>query len=342
MPEALDVESDPLFELLTDALRAGPGSPAWHSAVQKLRGAGAEGSDEYRLLYAARERLESGREFRSVRAGPQFTRRLFTEIDSIPANTPGVPTANVIVLLSSLAILAVLGSVGFLLLRGGSQPSPTSQQDLATIYFPQDLASATFEGRIPPAWQTIGKLPLQTDGALRPTAVPMKVGEYVGGGVVLDEPLMPDEPFAVEALLSVPEAGGDFIAEVFVADSTDFDERRATSPSELVWLLDGRAQRVMVRGRNKGQVAQVRDVTKPLTVRIVVEGQRGLVQSRSGDPMGNEETVKLWEGSHGLAPDKSRHVGVRFIRGAGESKGVAEVRSVRVLGKSDGPEAGGR
>ncbi|MBW3608058.1 MAG: hypothetical protein KY463_06835 [Actinobacteria bacterium] len=90
MARAGNIQTDPFFELLTDALRAGPGSPAWHNAVQKLRGAGAEGSDEYKLLCAARERLESGREFRSVRAGPDFTRRLFTELESVPAGrSPG-------------------------------------------------------------------------------------------------------------------------------------------------------------------------------------------------------------------------------------------------------------
>jgi len=37
MARAAEIESDPFFELLTDALRAGPGSPQWHQAVQRLR-----------------------------------------------------------------------------------------------------------------------------------------------------------------------------------------------------------------------------------------------------------------------------------------------------------------
>ena len=343
MPEAIDVESDPFFELLTDALRAGPGSPAWHDAVQRLRNGGEKGGDEYRLLCAARERLESGREFRSVRAGPEFTRRLFTELESVPAaSAPGVPTANVVVALSSLAILAVLGMVAFLLIRGGNRAETPAPQDLATIYFPQDLASATFDGRIPPAWRPIGKLPLRADGALRPTAAPVGPGEYVGGGIVLEDPLPAGEAFAVEALISVPEKPGDFIAELFVADGADFDELRATSRSELVWLLDGNSQRVMVRGRSEGRVAPVEDHNKPLTVRVVVDAGRALVESRSGDPMDGSPAVRLWAGGHGLAPDRPRHVGVRFIRGSGQSPDVATVRSVRVLGRSPDAEAGGR
>ena len=73
-------ESDADLKLLTDALRAGPASPQWHEAVTQLRAGGVNGSDasadEYRLLVAARENLESGREYRSVRAGPGFTRKV--------------------------------------------------------------------------------------------------------------------------------------------------------------------------------------------------------------------------------------------------------------------------
>src|SRR3954463_2717514 len=78
------VETDPLFQLLTDALRAGPGSPEWHQAVAKVREGGVaapEHADEFRLLVAVREHLESGRDWRAVRAGPGFTRKLFERLD---------------------------------------------------------------------------------------------------------------------------------------------------------------------------------------------------------------------------------------------------------------------
>ena len=47
------------------SVTAGPASPQWHQAVQKLRAEGAvmPGADEYRLLCDARENLESGREY---------------------------------------------------------------------------------------------------------------------------------------------------------------------------------------------------------------------------------------------------------------------------------------
>src|SRR5688572_24569512 len=105
MPNTLNVESDPFLVLLTDALRAGPGSPEWHQAVTKLRGAGVAGADEYTLLCTAREHLASGRDFRAVRAGPDFTRRLLTQLED---ESPGggtrlnVPTANLVIIVSAL------------------------------------------------------------------------------------------------------------------------------------------------------------------------------------------------------------------------------------------------
>src|SRR5437773_747365 len=186
------LESDPLFTLLTDALRAGPGSPEWHQAVARLREDGANGSDEYKLLQTAREHLESGRDFRAVRAG----------------------------------------------------------------------------------WREIGRLPLHYDGSLRPAVMPMSPGDYIGGGVVTAEALAASEPFTLEAVVTVPETPGDFVAEVFVSDSADFSEFRATAPAELVWLLQGAEQKVMVKGRNEGRVETLKQFDKPLTVRLVVGRER--------------------------------------------------------------------
>ena len=338
-------ESDPFFTLLTDALRAGPGSPEWHQAVAQLRSEGANGSDEYTLLRTAREHLESGRDYRSVNAGADFTRRLLTRIDEEGPPRAGLPTANVIMIVSALAILAVVGGVGYLLSRGGGgrdalTPPPP---DLATMYFPNDAAVATFDNRVPAGWREIGRLPLLTEGTLRPAVMPMSPGDYIGGGVVTADPIPPTEPFALEAVVTVPETPGDIIAEVFVSDSADFSEFRATAPSELVWLLQGADQKVMVKGQNQGRVQTLRQFDQPLTVRVVVDHDRALVESRRGG-----EATQLWSGPHGLAPDKPRYAGVRFIRGAGGGEDVAAVRSVRVLTRGAGtgatipPPAGGK
>ena len=332
---AAPIESDPFFELLTDALRAGPGSPQWHQAVQKLRADGATAGDEYRLLIDAREHLESGREYRSVRPGPGFTRRLFTELEGESVPGAGAPTANVIATFSVIAILAVVSLVAWLLMRNNGARPEEPQPDLATLYFPNDVAAASFKDDIPAGWRGIGRLPLLTDDALRPAVMPMEVGDYVGGGVVIDKPLPPGKPFAVEATVTVPAMAGDYIAEVFVSDSADFDERRATSPSEVVWLLDGASQKVMVGGRNQGRTEAVKASPLPIKVRIVVDGKRALVETKPADAAG--AGTALWTGDHGLAPQKPKYAGVRFIRGAGGSTDVASVQSLRVVTRDPRP-----
>ena len=86
----------------------------------------------------------------------------------------------------------------------------------------------------------------------------------------------------------------------------------------------------MVGGRNEGDVQAVQASNRPMTVRIVVDGPRALVETRP-DSGAAGEAVRLWTGPHGLAPDKPRYAGVRFIRGAGGSTDVASIRSVKVV-----------
>jgi len=341
MARAANVEADPFFELLTDALRAGPASPQWHRAVQKLRqdGVGLAGGDEYRLLCDVREHLESGREYRSVRAGPGFTRRLLTGLEEVQAPGGAAPTANVIAALSALAILGVLAVIAVLMTRARGVKPDQPATDLGAMYFPNDVAYAAFHDQIPAGWRPIGDLTLLTDDGLRPAVMPMEKGDYVGGGIVTETPLPPDKPFAVEAVVAIPAMAGDYIAEVFVSDSPDFDTRRATSPREVVWLLEGASEKVMVEGRNEGRVVPVKASALPVTVRVVVVGARAMVETRTGEGASAGEPTRLWSGNHPLAPDKPRYAGVRFIRGAGGSTDVASVRSVRVVTR-DAPSGG--
>src|SRR5947199_10863707 len=97
MPDSLDLQSDQFMTLLTDALRSGPGSPEWHQAVKILR-ASDQNVDEYTLLYSAREHLESGKDYRSVRAGTGFTRKVLEQSEE-QATTPPAPTADIIALI---------------------------------------------------------------------------------------------------------------------------------------------------------------------------------------------------------------------------------------------------
>src|SRR6185312_5862641 len=100
MSTTTPAESDPFFQLLTEALRAGPGSAQWGEAVTKLRDGGVEGADEYRLIIRAREDLEKGRDFRKVTAGPQFTHKVLEAVAQEGRRRNGIPTATIVAILS--------------------------------------------------------------------------------------------------------------------------------------------------------------------------------------------------------------------------------------------------
>src|SRR4051794_25434770 len=117
MPEVAETQfdSDQFLKLLTEALRAGPGSPQWHEAVNQLKSTTLAEADEYRMLVNAREHLESGRDYRSIRAGAGFTKKVMAAIDQESAaatQSSAPPSATMIALLAAGLILAVIIVVG--------------------------------------------------------------------------------------------------------------------------------------------------------------------------------------------------------------------------------------
>ena len=338
-----DIESNPLFGLLTDALRAGPGSPEWHQAVGRLRADGLADSDEYRLLVAVRENLESGRDYRSIRAGPGFTRKVMEAVDrerQQGGNRPraGLPVANVIAVLSGVVILGLLATLAYRLFpRGGGAGGEQTIEELEQTFFPTEVAAARFEGTVPAGWRTVGGLPLEPGKVgLRPApatqpavAADTRPAEPVGGAALAPAALPADEPFAVVVQLKPGRPTEDLIVQVFVSAEGDFSSDKATSSNELVWLIQGSKQKVIVGDRvevdaqrpDAGTAAARAD---PLTVRLVVGKQLAVVSTGS---------QRLWAGPNGLA-NKPRTVGVRFIRVDGTKPiDPSVVQSVRVLKK---------
>src|SRR5947207_13523947 len=139
-------DSDQFLKLLTEALRAGPGSPQWHEAVNHLKSSSLADADEYRMLINAREHLESGRDYRSIRAGAGFTRKVMSAIDEeAAAQAPAPPSASTIAIVAAAAVITVIVIVLVIwYLRGPPQPNPN---DLATIVFAQTTASTDFTNR---------------------------------------------------------------------------------------------------------------------------------------------------------------------------------------------------
>jgi hypothetical protein len=319
MAQQSEIENDPFLVLLTDALRAGPGSPEWRDAVSKLKTAG-ENVDEYRLLIDARESLESGKDYRSVRAGTGFTRKLMTNLEQErPLTRRTFPVAGFIAVLAGLVILAVVSLVVYELYPRGQAAAGNSKAiaDLASTYLPTQVLSTTFDNGIPAAWRKIGSLPVDASDGLRAATTP--VDKYTGGGIVIAEPIKADQPVSMQATLNIKNTGDDLIPQVFVSNSPEFSADRAIGAQELVWELKGKEQHVVVGGRVESQTP-LPPRTQTLTVRLVLNKDLAIVES---------DGHRLWAGPIPLG-DQPRYLGIRFIRTAAKPTSNISIQSVRV------------
>ena len=320
MAQTTDFQSEQFMNLLTDALRAGPGSPEWHQAVTALRSAGAAGADEYQLLIQARENLESGREYREVRAGPAFSRKVLGSIEEEAAGPrpKGPGPAGLIALIAGGVILAVVLVVAVTLFRSAPDPGKGTETNLRSLIFNTRALSVNFDSGAEPGPEVkiLGEVPLKVgrDGVLRPlTTQPSNDNApYRAGALVMAESAAPAQPIAVDVTFRLSRAGDAVIPQVFVAEG-EVDRDKGTSPRELLWLLKGgQAQVLLANGRapSAGEKIAGGKFPQDVTVKIILNKDQALVSV--GD-------ARLYEGPHQLASDKPRYIGVRFLRKTGDN-----------------------
>ena len=320
----LDFESSQL-QLITEALRAGPGSPAWREALALIEH--SPDADEFKVLYAARERLASGQKYREVRAGAGFTRKVFDAIEqeqsADEANAAAVPSANLIAALSALVILAILGIIAFFVIPRSKVPD--ARDDLAQTYFVNTQAQSSFDSDLGADWSAFGKLAVEAHSGLRPILKDLNASSFSGGGVVYQRALPADQPVAIAAALRIPKPGENLILQVFVTDDKTFAGESATSPHEVVCQVRGSEVSVYLPGGSAaptrgakiqpGQRTDIRLSVNRAQAAVDVNGQR------------------LWTGAHQLDPAAPRAVGVRFVaQGDIPPADVPVVETIRVLG----------
>ena len=312
------IESDPLFTLLTDALRAGPGSPQWSQAIAAIKARGSE-SSEYQALVTARENLASGKEYRTVRAGAGFTRKVLTQIEqAADPSEKGLPTTTWIAAVSAIAIVGVLGWIAYLLIPP-EKASPGIEQLTGTLFSTQ-LQTLAFNGPLRGDWATMGSMPLDTAKGLR--AITPGPKQTMGGGIYWTSPIAPDQPIAVEAVVHTNRPAEDLTLQLFVTDNPDFSADRGSSSHELVWQVKGpTAQVFLPSGLSEGQVERNKEI-KDRTVRIVFNREVATIDMNG---------KRLWAGPNQLAKDQARYVGVRLIRTGGERNEAVVLQSLRVL-----------
>ena len=302
-------DSDQFLKLLTEALRAGPGSPQWHEAVNQLKNSTVADADEYRMLINAREHLESGRDYRSIRAGPGFTRKLMSAIDEeAAAQAPAPPSAGTIALVAAAAVITIIIIVAIIWYRGGPpQPNPN---DLGSIVFAQTTLSTDFTQTpaIPPEWRTFGLPPVIASrsrglGAARVIAAPSDDKDYRGGGVYSASGTVPAQTFAFEAVVKQNKVTENVAVQIFITDTPDFDKNpKASTPHELVcYVLKGTINIAKPDGSSPGTGAKAKDLNH---IQIKLDKQFVLIEN---------DGQTLYSGTHDLSPDKARYAGVRFL-----------------------------
>jgi hypothetical protein len=337
MAETLDLERDEFLMLLTEALRAGPGSPEWRQAVGELRKLGEKGN-EYQMLMAAREHLESGRDYRSVRAGPNFTRKVLGQIENEnpkARRSARLSVASLVTTLAAMAGIVVIIVVGYFLFRGSSAGRGTAD-DLAAQVFTTTQFTTTISGDIDAQWRAIGAfdaqwrpigaLPLDASDGLRLKTEQAGDTDGLGGGVVYRPNFAPGDAFALDVSLRAGVPAEGVAMQVFVTDQPQFSEDKGTSPHELVCLIQqNQVSVVLPGGRVKGEVERIRPRTT-IAVRMAVNRNGAIISV--GDH-------RLYSGENQLDPSKPRYIGVRFLR-LGDEKAVkpalaGTVLSLRVL-----------
>ncbi len=318
MSEPLDIESDPFLMQLTDALRAGPGSPEWHTAVTKLRKDGVQGSSEHAMIVAVREHLESGKEYRTVRAGPGFTRRLMDRIDEEAASKHrSWPLATIIAIVGGFVVVALIAALVYVISPNSEAERTAELAGLRSGAFGQTVAQASFDGGSLTNWQESGgeQVKLDTAAGLRPaTTQPSK--QYMNAVLSTTSTVRPNERAVFEVLVAQP-SDPTLIVQLFVEEK----QLDASRPEELAWTLqNGEAQVALPDGRFANSGTKFSAGKEGSLVRIAVGPTMTVVTS------GGRE---LYAGSHFLSATNLRAFGIRFLTKGGRA-GDGVVLSARV------------
>ncbi|HEV2292440.1 MAG TPA: hypothetical protein VGR35_01210 [Tepidisphaeraceae bacterium] len=309
MARTLDFQSDPQLIALTDALRAGPGSPQWREAVNRLRAQGGDQADEYLLLCTAREHLASGRNYREIHASLGFSRKLLQAVEQEHAAPSRIaPTAGMIALLCGVVVIAVLASLGYFVWRSSEANWPP-RQDLSQVYFTETVLDERLDDALK-GWRRLGTLPLRFEKGLAAGDAPAGDAEFVGGALLWEQSVLPSKPMQIEATLRLPAPESNTVAQVFVTDDPSFSDARATSPHELAWTYRAGAVSIALpSGRIEASQFKPGPKQQTIEVRIQFDAQSAAIYTGG---------KRVWTGAHGLSAAKPRFIGVRFLAPAGE------------------------
>jgi hypothetical protein len=321
--------TDPLFELLTDALRGGPGSESWSAALARL--SASPDMDDYALLLTARQRLESGKSFGTVKAGAGLTDAVMAGVAAAAeserdAMRIGRPKARTIAALAAAAALVIFSfaAIVFEVMIYSSDSNEVRVQ-LPSRRSDRTAGFQNFDSIIPVGWHPIGMLSVKADRGLRLASGEREIEQT--GGLLRMEPLPANRHFDVEA--NIRYRGGASVApQLFLTDNVEIRDDHVTDAGhEFVWTLlhDRPSVRLPDKTLQTDTAFLESGVSSTFGVKIKMNGASAAVEANFGN-----HKCSVWNGSHRLDADKPWRLGVRFVVLGDKNDDSVALESIRV------------
>jgi hypothetical protein len=356
-----DPQDDKLFEAVSEALRAGPGSGAWAEAQRALTAEGIPAGDERRRLLLARQRLDRGKGWRQVYPKAGFTRRVMHAVERAAADRQnGFAGGRVAGWLWACGLICLA-----VLLAGGvwwgiaSNRSDPGRDAVSAAVMTVPLAAVDFGSTWPASTRIVGGLPLNFAAQAKALDGATSFGlgfsvadlgrDYAGAAVVYDKPLDIAAGVAVEAdlVLSLPEvsaetaADGDWVVQLFVSSDLPTDPQRGTggaeisvsvgkpvgSPSDLPAGHSAAAVTPLLMvspgdGNLARLTAETRYTAGTVGLRLKVLGQHASVEVNGRE---------VWAGKHSLTAATGHYAGVRLLGRGQVGRSGLVVQQMRIL-----------
>lgn len=292
--------NEQLLELIGEALRDGPGTPAWERALAEVD---AGDGEELQSLYRARERLESGKRWRQVRPGIGFTRKVMDAIDhQSDAKVRPTGPATIIAILCGILVLAVLVALLPRLFSPAKAPVPPSGDEFQHVYFATPWVQSTFDNALGGEWRATDNVAIHAEHGLHA----IDTGNW---GIVSTQSLPGDGYFSFDAKLDMPADGSS--ARVFVTDQKKELSAVITADHVQVQLPGG--ETVLSDSRPAGNAIDIKWLIGPASAALEINGQRA------------------WAGANNLAGGQARFIGARFSSAKRQS--TAAIREIEVRTK---------
>lgn len=313
----MDIHSEQFEELLAEALRGGPGTPAWRQAVDILQAAGKDG-EELAMLCRAREDLAAGRDYRSVRAGPGFTQKLMARLDRESTKQWQLPTANIVTLLAILIIALVVGISAWMVFKPATPGNTTV--DLQETFFVNALVNEDFAAPDPKGFIRVGLLPLVCDNGLKVEVRARAGDQHIGGGFYYAKTLDPARAYAAETVIAIEKPDTQLVTQLFLTDRPEFAAGTGLGQHELVCLTEaGKFRVILPDGKT---AAETPIPTSDATIKVRFDRRSAVVELNG---------KAIWTGQHQLGEESSRYVGIRHLTKGGDKSSGVVVKALRVL-----------